>query len=137
MDGFGEEEVVVFTDEDVNEYEYIVIGQFPFEGKEYTALTENTDVDEDEEVDLAFAELKESVDGEDEFVIVDDEALDQRLFDFFRDLLEQEEGCGCGEDDCDCGAGCDCHKNVEKEARKTPPKDAKKGGKGGKNPEKK
>ncbi|MDR0855673.1 MAG: DUF1292 domain-containing protein [Christensenellaceae bacterium] len=108
----GEDEVIVFTDEEGNEYEYIVIGEFEFEGKTYAALSENLPEDKDEEeADLAFAEIV----GE-EYVVVDDETLDQKLFDFFMELLgEEEDECDCDHDgDCDCGCGCHGDKDKNK-----------------------
>jgi len=136
LDDFDpEDEVVVFEDEDGNEFEYFVLGQFEFEGNIYAALSEKLpdDAPEDEDPDLAFALVHK-----DEYQVVLDDELDEKLYQFFLTLFEGEEDCCCGEHGCDkcsddCETGdCDCDKDCKcgcqdvKAAKAADKKDAKK-----------
>jgi len=113
-----ERDVVVFVDDDGNEFELDVIDYFEHEDQEYAVLmdlSELTDCEcEDEECDCHQHDvyiMKVVVNGEmEEFLPADDDKMDV-LAAIVEQRLADEDGCGCGcdcDDDCDCGCGCDC-----------------------------
>lgn len=113
-----ERDVVVFTDDDGNEFELDVIDYFEYEDQEYAVL-----------MDLAGCECGEDEDGEEccgqtdvyimkvvvngdmeEFVAADEDKLDALS------AIVEERLAGCCDDDCDCDCeddhcdcGCSCH----------------------------
>ncbi len=128
-----ERDIVVFKDDDGNEFELEVIDYFEHEGQEYAVLMDPVDVEEcecedkkcecDEECECDDDEecgdsdelyiMKIVTNGdEEEFLPADDDKLDELI-----KIVEarfDECGCDCDDDDCDCGCHdhdhCDCDK---------------------------
>ena len=91
-----EEDIIVFEDEDGNEYCYEVIDYLFYNGEEYALLTEVTEEDEEEEnqeciVCRIDAEAEEDGEETESFVPVDDEVLAQKLVDIFNTKMADEE----------------------------------------------
>ena len=91
-----EEDIIIFEDEDGNEYSYVVVDYMFYNGEEYALLTES-DVDEEaEEGNLECIICKvvaEEEDGEEteSFELVEDEALATKLVDIFNTKMQEEE----------------------------------------------
>ena len=110
------DDAIVFSDDNGNEIEFTEIAYFDYEGKNYSALTPANPKTEEEAQELVFCEVVEDKEGFENFTMVEDEKLIDKLFEEFI-KLEDECGCGCGcEDECgcddECGCGsddCDCH----------------------------
>ena len=108
-----ERDVVVFTDEEGNEFELDVIDYFDYEGEEYAVLTDlgaecdcgEEDCDCEQDVYI----MKVVTDGEyEEFLPADDDKMD-----VLTAIVEKrlEEDCDCDEDCC-CDhehSDCCCH----------------------------
>ena len=91
-----EEDVIVFEDEDGQEYEFTVVDYFFYNGDEYALLTEVTDAEEDEEnqecvVCRVAAETEEDGEETESFIPVEDEVLAQKLVDIFNTKMADEE----------------------------------------------
>lgn len=121
-----ERDIVVFKDDEGNEFELEVIDYFEHEGQEYAVLMDPVDVDEceceDEECECEDEECGDSDElyimkivtngDEEEFLPADDDKLDELI-----KIVEarfDECGCDCEDDDCDCGChdhgDCNCEK---------------------------
>lgn len=91
-----EPDTIIFEDEDGNEYEFIVRDYFFYNGDEYALLTE-TDQDEDdengEECIVCKVETVTGDDGEEdeEFVLVEDEALAEKLIEIANSRIGDDE----------------------------------------------
>ena len=91
-----EPDTIIFEDEDGNEYEFIVRDYFFYNGDEYALLTE-TDQDEDdengEECIVCKVETVTGDDGEEdeEFVLVEDEALAEKLIEIANSHIGDDE----------------------------------------------
>ena len=91
-----EPDTIIFEDEDGNEYEFIVRDYFFYNGDEYALLTE-TDQDEDdengEECIVCKVETVTGDDGEEdeEFVLVEDEALAEKLIEIANSRIDDDE----------------------------------------------
>ena len=101
-------DIVVFSDDDGNEFELEVVDYFEHEDQEYAVLVDPDTCDcEDEDCDCETEVyiMKVVVNGDtEEFVPADDDKMDA--------LVEIAEarfaaGCDCDDDDCGCGCGCD------------------------------
>ena len=91
-----EEDIIVFEDEDGNEYEYVVIDYMFYNGDEYALLTEVTEEEAEEEnqeciVCRVVAETEEDGEETESFVPVEDETLAQKLVDIFNTKMADEE----------------------------------------------
>lgn len=120
-----ERDVVVFADDDGNEFELDVIDYFDHEGQEYAVLMDLSALNEceceDEECDCGQQDvyiMKVVVNGDmEEFLPADDDKMDV-LAAIVEQRLSEECDCGCDccdeDDGCDCGCGCehdcDCDK---------------------------
>ncbi len=91
-----EPDTIIFEDEDGNEYEFIVRDYFFYNGDEYALMTE-TDQDEDdengEECIVCKVETVTGDDGEEdeEFVLVEDEALAEKLIEIANSRIGDDE----------------------------------------------
>ena len=91
-----EPDTIIFEDEDGNEYEFNVRDYFFYNGDEYALLTE-TDQDEDdengEECIVCKVETVTGDDGEEdeEFVLVEDEALAEKLIEIANSRIGDDE----------------------------------------------
>ena len=90
-----EEDIIVFEDEDGQEYEFSVVDYFFYNGDEYALLTENgTEGTEQEgEVIVCKVVAVEGEDGEEdeEFELVEDEELAQKLVDIANTHMAEDE----------------------------------------------
>ena len=91
-----EEDIIIFEDEDGNEYSYVVVDYMFYNGEEYALLTEVTEADSEDEnqeciVCLVAAETEEDGEESETFVPVEDEALAQKLVDIFNTKMADEE----------------------------------------------
>lgn len=91
-----EEDVIIFEDEDGNEYQYSVVDYVFYNGEEYALLTEILDVEDEEEdrqeciVCKVVTETDEDGEETESFDIVEDESLGQKLVDIFNTKLNDE-----------------------------------------------
>ena len=90
-----EEDIIIFEDEDGNEYSYVVVDYMFYNGEEYALLTEvGQEADENgEECIVCKVEAAEGDDGEEdeEFVLVEDEALAEKLIEIANTRLADDE----------------------------------------------
>ena len=94
MDGM-EEDVIVFEDEDGQEYEFTVVDYFFYNGDEYALLTENGTEGTEQEDECIVCKVVpvEGEDGEEdeEFQLVEDEELAQKLVDIANTHMSEDE----------------------------------------------
>ena len=89
---------ITIEDDEGNEFELEHLGTFEFEGAEYMVFLP-ADMDEDDP-DYGFIILQvEEVDGEEQFVSVDDEEKLQRVYEHYTQMLFEEEQDGVPEED--------------------------------------
>ena len=99
-----ERDVVVFSDDEGNEFELEVIDYFDHEDQEYAVLMDTEDCDcEDEECEheTEVYIMKVVVNGEMEELI---KIVEDRIAAW--DEEDDECDCGCEEHEHDCGCGC-------------------------------
>ena len=91
-----EEDIIVFEDEDGNEYSYEVVDYLFYHGDEYALLTE-ADAEENDDEDgqecIICKIVPDEEDGEEteSFELVEDEDLAQKLVDIFNTKMQEEE----------------------------------------------
>ena len=90
-----EPDTVIFEDEDGNEYEFIVRDYFFYNGEEYALLTE-TNQEEDEKGEECIVCKVMNTEGEDgeedeEFVLVEDEDLAEKLIEIANTRIAEDE----------------------------------------------
>ena len=90
-----EPDTVIFEDEDGNEYEFIVRDYFFYNGEEYALLTE-TNQEEDEKGEECIVCKVLNTEGEDgeedeEFVLVEDEDLAEKLIEIANTRIAEDE----------------------------------------------
>lgn len=94
MEGM-EPDTIIFEDEDGNEYEFAVRDYFFYNGSEYALLTEvGQESDENgEECIVCKVETTESENGEEdeEFVLVEDEALAEKLIEIANTRIADDD----------------------------------------------
>jgi len=90
-----EPDIIIFEDDDGNEYEFIVRDYFFYNGDEYALLTEaGQEADENgEECIVCKVVAAEGEDGEEdeEFELVEDEALAEKLIEIANTRVEDDE----------------------------------------------
>ena len=90
-----EPDIIIFEDDDGNEYEFIVRDYFFYNGDEYALLTEaGQEADENgEECIVCKVVPAEGEDGEEdeEFELVEDEALAEKLIEIANTRVEDDE----------------------------------------------
>ena len=91
-----EEDIIVFEDEDGNEYNYTVVDYMFYNGDEYALLVEATDEEPEDGnqeciVCRVVAETEEDGEETESFVPVEDETLAQKLVDIFNTNMADEE----------------------------------------------
>jgi len=81
---------ISITDDEGNEFELEHLDTIQFEGREYMIFLP-ADMDEDDP-DFGYVILEVvEVDGMDEFATVDDEELEQRIYEYYMEKLFSEE----------------------------------------------
>ena len=90
-----EEDIIVFEDEDGQEYEFSVVDYFFYNGEEYALLTENGTEGTEQEGECIVCKVV-PVTGEDgaedeEFELVEDEELAQKLIDIANTHMAEDE----------------------------------------------
>ena len=93
-----EEDIIVFEDEEGNEYSYVVVDYMFYNGEEYALLTdadaeENEADDEEAQECIICKVVAEENDGEEEesFELVEDEELARKLVDIFNTKMQEED----------------------------------------------
>ena len=91
-----EEDIIVFEDEEGNEYSYVVVDYMFYNGDEYALLTEaDAEPEEDatEQECIIYKIVPDEEDGEEteSFELVEDEDLAQKLVDIFNTKMQEEE----------------------------------------------
>ena len=89
MEGM-EEDVIVFEDEDGQEYEFSVVDYFFYNGEEYALLSEADDIEDKDEIGSIICRVESDDDEEDTFVPVEDEELAEKLFRIATTKLEED-----------------------------------------------
>ena len=110
-----ERDVVVFSDDEGNEFELEVIDYFDHEDQEYAVLMDTEDCDcedEEREHETEVYIMKVVVNGEmEEFLPADEDKMEE-LIKIVEDRIaawdeeDDECDCGCEEHEHDCGCGC-------------------------------
>ena len=91
-----EEDIIIFEDEDGNEYSYSVVDYLFYNGEEYALLTDGDEDEEDEQgqeciICKVITESEEDDDETESFELVEDEVLGQKLVDIFNTRMTEEE----------------------------------------------
>lgn len=91
-----EEDIIVFEDEEGNEYNYTVVDYMFYNGDEYALLVEATDEEpEDEKQECIVCKIVAGTDEDGEesesFELVEDESLGQKLVEIFNTKMAEEE----------------------------------------------
>ena len=91
-----EEDIIVFEDEDGNEYEYSVVDYLFYNGEEYALLVEVTEEENEDErqeciVCKIVADTAEDGEETESFELVEDETLGQKLVEIFNTKIADEE----------------------------------------------
>ena len=91
-----EEDIIVFEDEDGNEYNYTVVDYMFYNGDEYALLVEATDEESEDGnqeciVCKIVAETDEDGEESESFELVEDEGLGQKLVEIFNTKMAEEE----------------------------------------------
>lgn len=91
-----EEDIIVFEDEDGNEYNYTVVDYMFYNGDEYALLVEATDEEPEDGnqeciVCRIVAETDEDGEESESFELVEDEGLGQKLVEIFNTKMAEEE----------------------------------------------
>ncbi len=86
-----ESEFYTLTDEDGNEIEFELVGSAEIDGVEYFAMVP-TDFEAADDGMVEYVVLKkETVDGEEMFVTIDDDDEFDKVADYFDDMFDSEE----------------------------------------------
>lgn len=110
-----ERDVVVFSDDDGNEFELDVIDYFEHKGQEYAVLMDLSALPEDDEHDEEECDCSDEQDVYIMKVVVKDDMeeflpADEAMMDELADIVEKRlsEECDCDGDGCEgCGCGCE------------------------------
>ena len=90
-----EEDIIVFEDEDGNEYSYVVIDYMFYNGDEYALLTEaDAEVNDDNTQECIICKIvpdEENGEEIESFELVDDDDLAQKLVEIFNTKMQEEE----------------------------------------------
>ena len=94
MEGMGED-VIVFEDEDGQEYEFSVVDYFFYNGDEYALLTENGTEGTEQEGECIVCKVVavegENGEEEEEFELIENEELAQKLIDIANTHMAEDE----------------------------------------------
>ena len=91
-----EDDIIVFEDEDGNEYYYTVIDYMFYNGEEYALMVES-DAEEDESekqeciICRIVSQTEEDGEETESFEVVDDETLANKLVDIFNTKMAEDE----------------------------------------------
>lgn len=93
-----EEDIIVFEDEDGNEYNYSVVDYMFYNGEEYALLADvNEESEEDDEEGISCivckvtSETDENGEEQDVFTPVEDDQLAEKLFEIAMTKMDQDE----------------------------------------------
>lgn len=92
-----EEDIIIFEDEEGNEYSYAIVDYLFYNGEEYALLTEvnEEEQDDDQGQECIICKVVTESDEDDEeiesFELVEDEILGQKLVDIFNTKMTEEE----------------------------------------------
>ena len=90
-----EEDIIVFEDEEGNEYSYTVVDYMFYNGEEYALLVDAADEEDAEKQECIICKIVAETgdDGEENesFELVEDEELGKKLVDIFNTKMEEEE----------------------------------------------
>lgn len=92
-----EDDLIVFEDEEGNEYSYSVVDYLFYNGEEYALLTDaaaEPEEDNSQECIICKVTTEEGEDGDEDsetFELVEDEELGQKLVDIFNTKMQEEE----------------------------------------------
>lgn len=109
-------DIVVFSDDDGNEFELEVIDYFDYEDQEYAVLVDPTTCecdDEDCECETEVYIMKVLVNGDmEEFLPADDDKMEALSEIVEERLASLDEACEC-ECECECECDCDCDEDCD------------------------
>ncbi|MDR0696973.1 MAG: DUF1292 domain-containing protein [Christensenellaceae bacterium] len=100
------EDILTFTDAEGNDVDFNIILPFEHKGKNYLALAEATSEtrEEDDILEIMFAEIEYSGDVETVTVVEDDtliDELDKTFADRITEIYDEDDECDCGHHSCD------------------------------------
>ncbi|MFI3229288.1 MAG: DUF1292 domain-containing protein [Bacillota bacterium] len=86
-----EDDVIVFADDNGNEIEFIEVASFQYEEEWFVALQPTESTDEWSEDEVMFCKVAEDEEeGYEEFIPVEDEALNDKLLETLNSLSDEE-----------------------------------------------
>ena len=96
MNGMEEEDIIVFEDDEGNEYSYSVVDYLFYNGEEYALLVEATEDEPEDDrqeciVCRVVAETEEDGEETESFELVEDEELGQKLVEIFNTKMSDDE----------------------------------------------
>ena len=91
-----EDDIIVFEDDDGNEYEYVVVDYLFYNGEEYALMVEVADEEPEEEkqeciVCRVLSETDEDGEENETFELVEDEEMGRKLVEIFNTKMADEE----------------------------------------------
>lgn len=107
-------DIVVFSDDDGNEFELEVIDYFDYEDQEYAVLVDPTTCECDDEdcgCETEVYIMKVLVNGDmEEFLPADDDKMEALSEIVEERLASLDEACEC---ECECECDCDCDEDCD------------------------
>ena len=83
------EDIIELTDDDGNVEKFRYIATVPYENEEYVLLTSPDD--DSDEYEVVILQIAQDENGEDIYVTCEDEDTSQKVFDLFKQMLEDDE----------------------------------------------
>ena len=90
MSDFGDD-IITISDEEGNDYELLILDEADLNGVHYLALTDNVDIDEQENVEVNILKVIEDETGEELLSTVDDEDELAAIYQVFEDRMFSED----------------------------------------------
>ncbi len=90
FDEFEEPETIELIDEDGNSQLFELLGSFDLDGKHYLAVSEPSEEEEPESMDVFFLRTVKDENGNDIYISAEDEES-KAAFDYFLTLVDAEE----------------------------------------------
>ncbi len=105
-----ERDVVVFSDDEGNEFELEIVDYFDYEEQEYAVLIDPETAGDEAEQDTEVYIMKIVENGEyEEFLPADEDKMDAltEIVEKRFEEWDEDDECEC-DDECCCGGDCDC-----------------------------
>lgn len=83
--------LIELVDEEGNSETFELLASFSMDDRQYLAVSDTTEEEDPESVEVLFLRIEEDEEGNDVYVPVDDDAESDAAFAFFMDLVDAEE----------------------------------------------